>query len=222
MPIKEKTKSAVLIQQLLESSRDGILNWESTTNERVFQVSFPNYTIQVAELSHSSLSTLFTETSPTYAVRLFDSEGKLIEALEGESGIKDLYILARRKVLGFDQAVDSILDILSQEQRRKGIDGLVSTLMNPDESNESLQETANKFATFGPDAIESLIEILLQTDQRTRPYNYAREALIQFGSEAVAPLLTAIENEQNPRAKEKLKKVLTDITAREHGRLEKK
>lgn len=121
------SKYAVLIARLLSATRKGTINWEDTSEENVFQTSFPNHSLQITyrerfdEEQH--------ENVVDYIIRIFNNKSKLVEEIDDISIYRDsphispppfqimeeLYKSVRRRVLGVDEALDEIISSLEPE-----------------------------------------------------------------------------------------------------------
>jgi hypothetical protein len=109
-----------LIERLHEKTMAGTLEWEKTVEDGEFQVSFPNYSVQLKQ--HPD--------EPMYLLTLLNDVGEIIAEVNDEDydgpgaseglkpvyrKMKAMYERARRDVLGVDKAVDSILIELDDE-----------------------------------------------------------------------------------------------------------
>lgn len=104
-----------LVRTLAEKTRLGELAWDESERSGVFQLPFSNSTVRI-----------FTRESRAhrgdveYVVAILNSLGAEVEEISDEtlgvewafSIMKDLYEAARRKAMGVDVAIDSILDDL--------------------------------------------------------------------------------------------------------------
>lgn len=107
-------KLVTLVQQIYEKTKSGELKWEETSEEGTFLVAFPNYVVQI---------TMTPETEShyaTYILRILNERSIIIEEITSASlseyysreFFKELYEEARRKALGTEDAIDSLLESL--------------------------------------------------------------------------------------------------------------
>ncbi len=103
-----------LAQRLLAKTQNGEIGWERTSEDDVFQASFKGYAAQVG-----------TRSAPIgggvqridYIVRVLNEDGEIVDEFadtdiprgEALETMRQLHELARRRVLGADQALDAIL-----------------------------------------------------------------------------------------------------------------
>ncbi len=112
-------KMPMLIERLVDKTNRGELNWEVTSQEDVFQVSFPEFSIRLFPIQRD-------ETRIDYALAIFDQEQKLIDEvtdvvlapLMGNAFeiMDSLYSAARRNALGVDLAIENVLKALGGEE----------------------------------------------------------------------------------------------------------
>ncbi len=113
-------KLVATILKLHEKTKKGELQWEETSNERVYQVSFPGYTVQMFHrLSQEGADAL------DYFIRILNENGGVLEESsdldlkeEWEPSfrvMKELYEMARRRALGVEQALNNILKALGED-----------------------------------------------------------------------------------------------------------
>jgi hypothetical protein len=106
-------KMARLLLELVQKTRAGNLNWETTAAEGVYQVWFRRFTVQISQ------------SGTDYLLAIRNSEGMLIEEASNpqlSSNIPDafsemgeLLTNARRQALGVDAALDELLNELSEK-----------------------------------------------------------------------------------------------------------
>lgn len=119
-------KIARLVRALSKKTADGKIEWKSTVDDGVFQVSFPNYSVQVS-------------TRPTrderaegqdVVVSIRNEEGELIEQVADIDfdntnlpgafrTMTNLYNSARRQALGVEKALDELLGEIGEEDGGK-------------------------------------------------------------------------------------------------------
>jgi hypothetical protein len=108
-----------IVRRLLRLTQEGKLNWSEDPNSMSFTVSFPSYSLSI-----SSEDDVFNPDNRSVFIKIYNSEGGLIEAVSdeefpGDTFVKEqktpykvLYELhqnARRRAIGIDAALDSIL-----------------------------------------------------------------------------------------------------------------
>ena len=109
-------KLITVIKQLHKKTLAGKIFWEATVEADVYQASFPGSTIKI-----------FPQGAD-YVVMIYNDEGVLIEEVNdtdfdpddfGDEDpyafLDELYSMARRRALGVDEALDSLLDELEAE-----------------------------------------------------------------------------------------------------------
>lgn len=110
-------KVARLVELLIKQTRAGKVSWERTSEPEEFQASFSEYSIRLIYREDSN--------GPAYIVRVFDWAGDVIEEVSDyeirnfisgvSSQMKDMYEVARRKVMGVEDALDSLIDQLDDD-----------------------------------------------------------------------------------------------------------
>lgn len=113
-----ENKMLVLINKLAERTGKGNLEWKSTEASGVYQTSFPKYSVRLAIRKNQRVADL------DYVVQIIDNSGELVEEVDDTdfgSGdhyevMKELYEGARRKAKGVDDALDSILEDLDEDE----------------------------------------------------------------------------------------------------------
>lgn len=117
-------KRYALVKRLRDQTVNGKVEWERTATNGIYQASFPNYSIKISE-GRSPQS----DESPAIYVRIYNSEGTLIESFNDEDLPTDtgpnapyaimsqLFEFARRQAMGVDAALDSIMGALDDEPR---------------------------------------------------------------------------------------------------------
>ena len=106
-------KLLILLKKLHENTVAGKLDWTITTQKDVFQAAFPSHTVR--------LSSEGSEYEPDDVIHILDEAGNIIERTSDPELtmlfkdarpfdlMKNLYSLARRRALGVDSALDSLL-----------------------------------------------------------------------------------------------------------------
>ena len=110
-----------LVQKLYGRTDDGSVAWEETEIEGVFQAAFSEYAVRLSMQSPDG----HVPGSEDYVLSILNSRGLKIEEIsdvdlaedlvDSYEVMKHLYRAARRKAMGVDQALDSILSALGQE-----------------------------------------------------------------------------------------------------------
>jgi hypothetical protein len=102
-------KFFAILKRLHAKTKAGQTEWEETPSTGVFQTSFPNYTIKLwADGNDYYISILdgLGATLESY------SDAALTTAFPGGNAfpiMRELYAMARRRALGVDAALDSLL-----------------------------------------------------------------------------------------------------------------
>ena len=110
-----------LMQKLYRRTDAGSVQWEETDIEGVFQAPFPEYTVCLSMQSPDG----HVPGSEDYVLSILNARGLKIEEVsdvdlaedlaDSYEVIRHLYRAARRKAMGVDQALDSILSSLGQD-----------------------------------------------------------------------------------------------------------
>lgn len=120
-------KVRLFVEKLAERTEEGKVNWERTLDEHTYQVAFPDYTVHVS--SRPNPNPLEPDD---FAVEIKDEDGLVIEEVTASllrTGPRDnifdrletLFRSARRKALGVDKAVNSLLEALGPDPPRPEI-----------------------------------------------------------------------------------------------------
>ena len=114
-------KMVYLVQKLYRRTDDGTAEWEETDIEGVFQAPFPEYTVRLSMHSPDG----HVPGSEDYVLSILNARGLKIEEVsdvdlaedlaDSYEVMKHLYRAARRKAMGVDQALDSILAALGKD-----------------------------------------------------------------------------------------------------------
>lgn len=116
-------KQIRLVSGLLEKSNAGKVKWEKTLTDGVFQVPFPEYSVQIfRRLSRGEYS---EEYPYDYVLAIYNGQGELVEEIADPDlaamgsfnptpyqMMKELYEVARRTSMGVETAFDTILSEL--------------------------------------------------------------------------------------------------------------
>lgn len=113
-------KIANLVQRICEKSKYNLIEWEGTEKEGTYQVSFSNYSIRIFSTQSKN-----NPSDIAYVMQIINSDGELVEETDDEDLKQwwdDSYIemklaheTARRKVMGVEDALDSILHELDDD-----------------------------------------------------------------------------------------------------------
>ena len=105
-------KLAIITKQLIDKTNQGKIEWEVTDVDGVFQTPFLNATIRIS----------YNPLKSGIIIEIYNEEGLMLEQFNDDDigsamtssfdRMSDLYDAARRKALGAEQAIDSILDQL--------------------------------------------------------------------------------------------------------------
>ncbi len=105
-------KIAQLVKRVHDQTQAGKIPWEETENDKVFQASFPTYTIR------------YSVRGDDYVLTIYNDQGSVVERVddtnfaEDEVGfepyptMRETYESARRQALGVEKAIDDILHYL--------------------------------------------------------------------------------------------------------------
>lgn len=109
-------KMKILIQRLLEKTKEGEIRWIETPSMDAFQASFANYSVEIEQ-----------EENGTMCLRVYNKDGRVLESItnleiissdgdyyhnqEQARSLIDLHNLARRQSLKVNDALE---DLLSQ------------------------------------------------------------------------------------------------------------
>lgn len=110
---EEQDKFEILISKLLLRTKEGRVDWRKTETEDTFQASFPSYAVRVwPELVNDGFG-----RSSGHCLALYDQDGDFIERTsepEGQYGsaLSDLHSAARRQAMGYDKALDTLIEAL--------------------------------------------------------------------------------------------------------------
>jgi hypothetical protein len=115
-------KVEAMVRRIKEKTSEGQLQWEETEAEGVYQTAFTSYSVQV------SLEDSREAQGTDVVLRIFNSEGKMIEEVRDPDLVGDkydspkafkemreLYDTARRYAMGVEQALDQILKDLDDK-----------------------------------------------------------------------------------------------------------
>lgn len=119
-------KALELAQSLHRRTLEDKIEWTEGGSDRAFQASFGNFAVEVREVPDRDYP-----DQPDYSIAVRDALGREIEqitnvtlrpvmdrttaeGLNPYAVLQETYRLARRKALGYDKALDSILEQLNK------------------------------------------------------------------------------------------------------------
>jgi hypothetical protein len=120
MPAYDKLRT--LAQRLSEKTRDNELDWEPTASSDVYQTTLGSYVVKISHVERHP------EEGDLIVIEILNGEGTVIEKFDDEdmatmlgsqkqawNFMEELYNTARRRALGTEQAIDSILEALDDD-----------------------------------------------------------------------------------------------------------
>ena len=112
-------KTADIIIKISKKTQDDLIEWETTERAGKYQVSFSNYSIRIFKSISNE-----TPGDDDYIIQVINGYGETVEEVsdvdiksllpDAYKIMKNTYELARRKAMGVDEALDSILDELDE------------------------------------------------------------------------------------------------------------
>ena len=107
-------KYAQLIKKLVQATSAGTIQWEPTATEEVYQAAFPSYGVRIwrdrqNEGEDIVLSIINSDGYSIDEVRDSSFAGRELGPQQPYRVMLDLFQAARRRALGAEQAIDSIL-----------------------------------------------------------------------------------------------------------------
>ena len=115
-------KVGSLVRRLAVATQKQGNLWERTTEDAVFQASFPGYSVRLARA-------MGYQNEDLIILSIFDEDGALVEQVDDSDlnsvlrnsyqVMLDLYEAARRQAMGVEQALDTILEALGEEDPEK-------------------------------------------------------------------------------------------------------
>jgi hypothetical protein len=114
--MKTEEKLLKLVQRLLDKTKAGETKWEETVWPDSFQTSFPNNVVRISKNENGAVT--------DYVISVLNEVGTAIESADDAELSKafpraevyrimsELYGIARRRALGVDAALDSLLSEL--------------------------------------------------------------------------------------------------------------
>ncbi len=107
------TRAVELVRTLFDKTMDNMLVWESSAEDGVYQLSYPNFSIQIFER--------LTQQGSDIVIHVFNENADLVDEItdvdiqdtgEFESAyhiMSDIYKKARAQALGTEKVIDDIL-----------------------------------------------------------------------------------------------------------------
>jgi len=109
-------KLAQLVQKLATSTEYGAIDWARTEKPNYFQASLAEYSVRIALTNPARGDYLLQILDPFGDTVEEVTDDQLVQLLPNATAImKDLYDVARRKVMGVEDALDAILKQLDDE-----------------------------------------------------------------------------------------------------------
>lgn len=107
------SKYQALITKLLKNTRAKKIDWQPTDSGGVFQASFPGYSVRLDMKRDDYFLSLYNEWGEFVDSM---SDAQLHHDYQGAyDAMKELYELARRDAMGVDEALDTILGQLTDD-----------------------------------------------------------------------------------------------------------
>ncbi len=121
------SRTGKLLVRIANATAKDAIKWEETSEPGIYQTSFPNYTVQLADKTYPHPES--REMVTDYVLSIYNKDLKLIEQVDDNmireenpgmnpgpfSIMQSLYADIRRKVLGVDEAIGEILNILGPQ-----------------------------------------------------------------------------------------------------------
>lgn len=115
------TKLTALVDRLIDRTEDGKVDWEPTETDGEFLAAFPSYAVRLHKRPNRQ-----SPSQDDYIVTIYDDFGAVVESVDDmqlrEQGMDDpygrlkvMYEKVRRKAMGVDEAIDQLLDFLSDD-----------------------------------------------------------------------------------------------------------
>ena len=103
-------KQIAIVKKLIENTEIGKLTWAEAPTPKIFQVSLPQYTVQIAREPQDTIVIIRDSAGET--IEKYTSRELAREWPIANSVMDELYVTVRRKALGVDKALDNILNEL--------------------------------------------------------------------------------------------------------------
>jgi hypothetical protein len=113
-------KQIKFFRRLYNRTQIGKVTWESTSEEGIFQLNFPNYSIKIAQemRDYGKIDTF---------LQILNEENNIIETIDDEDikssigvdgvgMIEDLYRKARGQAMGIEEALDILIEALGEDE----------------------------------------------------------------------------------------------------------
>ncbi len=117
-------KLTEFVLKLAKRTTEGKVTWERTVLDGVYQAAFPDYTVKLFKRD----SRYGEDSAVDVVIQILNSEGELLDEIDdatlsdGRDGgriykvMSEMYSLARRRAMGVEAALDSLLDELGPDQ----------------------------------------------------------------------------------------------------------
>ena len=114
-------KMADLLHRLSNLTSQGKIKWEETARKGFYQYSFPSYTVQIGEDPDE-------DPNFRYVMRLINDNNVVMEQVTPSDlqphlpvafdVMRELHIMAKREALGTEKALDDILLLLKETEKK--------------------------------------------------------------------------------------------------------
>lgn len=109
-------KHIQLLEKLYDKTASGERRWKETIDKGVFQISSPNYTVQISRPDGiEQISIVDDDSDVIESFSIDDATGTDIDGgrkADLRNKFQQLYQMARRQALGADKALDDLLEYL--------------------------------------------------------------------------------------------------------------
>ncbi len=114
-----------LVALLIKKTKAGTADWQATAREGVFSLSLPDYSVLITQVRNEASS-----SAKDVLFQIIDADGRTVDAFkdwqataaipessrqEWWRGMAALYDDARRKALGVDKALDTLIQQLGKD-----------------------------------------------------------------------------------------------------------
>ena len=114
-------KAGELVDALYEKTISGQINWEESEVPDAYQVSFPHYSVVIFTKHNEE------HNATDYCLQIINEDGTIIETFcdldfegiipKAYDKLKEIHNVARRQVLGVEEALDTILSNLHRPSK---------------------------------------------------------------------------------------------------------
>lgn len=112
-------KLVQLILLLLKRTQEGKIDWERSARDDFFQAALPGFTVQIGEKT--------AQEGLDYVLLIYNDDNELVEQVRDPQltdhmespfeTMRELHFSARRKAMGVDKALESLLQSLVEEEK---------------------------------------------------------------------------------------------------------